>query len=232
METTTRPGTPLRHRMLDDMRMRKFAEHTQDGYIRAVRKLAAFLGRSPDTVARGRCGWRASCCHCAPATWSSSRPGPTTRTRSSTPATRRCATCRSAPRSGRRCASTPTLASSACPGAGCTGLRMPWTTGTASPELHAPGWARAAPGGPVLRVVVVPETCRLWGLSHRTATQGNTSGWCALPGLIPGAATPSGRSLQAVLCSVRPRSSMLCCRIRYFWILPVMVIGKPSTKRM
>jgi len=50
METTTRPGTPLRHRMLDDMRMRKFAEHTQDGYIRAVRKLAAFLGRSPDTA--------------------------------------------------------------------------------------------------------------------------------------------------------------------------------------
>ncbi len=48
METTTRPGTPLRHRMLDDMRMRKFAEHTQAGYIRAVRKLAAFIGRSPD----------------------------------------------------------------------------------------------------------------------------------------------------------------------------------------
>jgi putative heme iron utilization protein len=36
--------------MLDDMRMRKMAEHTQDGYIRAVRKLAAFLGRSPDTA--------------------------------------------------------------------------------------------------------------------------------------------------------------------------------------
>jgi integrase/recombinase XerD len=50
METITRPGTPLRHRMLDDMRMRKFAEHTQDGYIRAVRKLASFLGRSPDTA--------------------------------------------------------------------------------------------------------------------------------------------------------------------------------------
>ena len=32
------------------MRMRKMAEHTQDGYIRAVRKLAAFLGRSPDTA--------------------------------------------------------------------------------------------------------------------------------------------------------------------------------------
>ena len=50
METTTRPGTPLRHRMLDDMRMRKFAQHTQDGYIRAVRKRAAFVGRSPDTA--------------------------------------------------------------------------------------------------------------------------------------------------------------------------------------
>lgn len=50
METTTRPGTPLRRRMLDDMRMRKFAEHTQAGYIRAVRKLAAFIGRSPDTA--------------------------------------------------------------------------------------------------------------------------------------------------------------------------------------
>lgn len=50
MYTTTRAASPLRQRMLDDMRMRKFAEHTQEGYIRAVRKLAAFLGRSPDTV--------------------------------------------------------------------------------------------------------------------------------------------------------------------------------------
>ena len=50
METTSRPGTPLRQRMLEDMRMRKFAEHTRAGYIRAVRKLAAFLGRSPDTA--------------------------------------------------------------------------------------------------------------------------------------------------------------------------------------
>jgi site-specific recombinase XerD len=50
MDTTTRTGTPLRHRMLDDMRMRKMAEHTQEGYIRAVRKLAAFLKRSPDTA--------------------------------------------------------------------------------------------------------------------------------------------------------------------------------------
>ena len=50
MDTRTGTGTPLRQRMIDDMRMRKMAEHTQDGYIRAVRKLAAFLGRSPDTA--------------------------------------------------------------------------------------------------------------------------------------------------------------------------------------
>lgn len=43
--------SPLRQRMLDDMRMRQFAEHTQGGYIRAVRKLATFLGRSPHTAA-------------------------------------------------------------------------------------------------------------------------------------------------------------------------------------
>jgi site-specific recombinase XerD len=50
MESTTRAGTPLRHRMIDDMRMRKMAQHTQDAYVRAVCKLAAFLGRSPDTA--------------------------------------------------------------------------------------------------------------------------------------------------------------------------------------
>src|ERR1051325_10558474 len=50
METTSRPVTPLRQRMLDDMRMRTMAERTQAGYIRAVVKLATFLGRSPDTA--------------------------------------------------------------------------------------------------------------------------------------------------------------------------------------
>ena len=50
MDSTTRPGTPLRQRMIDDMRMRKMAEHTQDGYVRAVRKLTAFLGHAPDTA--------------------------------------------------------------------------------------------------------------------------------------------------------------------------------------
>ena len=42
--------TPLRQRMIDDMRMRKLCDKTQTSYIRAVRHLAAFLGRSPDTA--------------------------------------------------------------------------------------------------------------------------------------------------------------------------------------
>jgi integrase/recombinase XerD len=42
--------SPLRQRMLDDMRMRQNAEHTQDSYIHAVRKVATFLGRSPHTA--------------------------------------------------------------------------------------------------------------------------------------------------------------------------------------
>jgi integrase/recombinase XerD len=50
MDSSTRPVTPLRQRMLEDMRMRKMADDTQDAYILAVRKLAAFLRRSPDTA--------------------------------------------------------------------------------------------------------------------------------------------------------------------------------------
>jgi integrase/recombinase XerD len=51
MDASPRAITPLRQRMIDDMRMCKLAEKTQLQYIRAVRRLAAFLGRSPDTVA-------------------------------------------------------------------------------------------------------------------------------------------------------------------------------------
>src|SRR5439155_5817873 len=42
--------TPLRQRMLDDMRMLKLEPKTQAGYVRAVCKLAGFLQRSPDTA--------------------------------------------------------------------------------------------------------------------------------------------------------------------------------------
>ena len=48
------PSTPavsaLRQRLLDDMRMRKLGPKTQSAYVRAVRYLASFLQRSPDTA--------------------------------------------------------------------------------------------------------------------------------------------------------------------------------------
>jgi site-specific recombinase XerD len=45
-----KPISPLRQRMLDDMNMRRFVPDTQREYNRAVKKLASFLGRSPDTA--------------------------------------------------------------------------------------------------------------------------------------------------------------------------------------
>jgi integrase/recombinase XerD len=45
-----KPISPLRVRMIQDMTVRNFVPDTQREYIRAVKKLAAFLGRSPDTA--------------------------------------------------------------------------------------------------------------------------------------------------------------------------------------
>jgi site-specific recombinase XerD len=42
--------SPLRQRMLEDMRMRRLAPQTQTAYIRAVRRFAAYLHRPPDTA--------------------------------------------------------------------------------------------------------------------------------------------------------------------------------------
>lgn len=42
--------SPLRQRMVDDMTLRKLEPKTQQGYLRTVKKLARFLGRSPDTA--------------------------------------------------------------------------------------------------------------------------------------------------------------------------------------
>ncbi len=42
--------TPLRARMIDDMRIRGMKETTQRNHIRGVKSFAAFLGRSPDTA--------------------------------------------------------------------------------------------------------------------------------------------------------------------------------------
>lgn len=50
MESSTHTVSPLRQRMLEDMRMRKLAAKTQAAYIRAVRNFTKFLGRSPDTA--------------------------------------------------------------------------------------------------------------------------------------------------------------------------------------
>ena len=45
-----KPISPLRARMVEDMTVRNFVPATQREYIRAVKKLAAFLKRSPDTA--------------------------------------------------------------------------------------------------------------------------------------------------------------------------------------
>jgi len=50
MTTPSQGISPLRQRMIDDMRMRKLSPKTQAGYLRAVRQFAGFLGRSPDTA--------------------------------------------------------------------------------------------------------------------------------------------------------------------------------------
>ena len=50
MTHNTRPISPLRQRMLEDMMLRKLSPQTQAAYIRAVINLTRFLGRSPDTA--------------------------------------------------------------------------------------------------------------------------------------------------------------------------------------
>ena len=47
---TDRPISPLRQRMINDMSVRNFVPDTQREYIRAVKNLAIFLERSPDTA--------------------------------------------------------------------------------------------------------------------------------------------------------------------------------------
>ncbi len=42
--------SPLRQRMIEDMTARNFGEKTQSDYIRSVKKLARFFGRSPDSA--------------------------------------------------------------------------------------------------------------------------------------------------------------------------------------
>ncbi len=50
MSIEHKPISPFRQRMIEDMRLRKLSEKTQSGYIRWVKNLISFLGRSPDTA--------------------------------------------------------------------------------------------------------------------------------------------------------------------------------------
>ena len=50
MNPTTQSISPLRQRMIDDMRMRKLSPKTQSGYVRTVIRFSVWLGRSPDTA--------------------------------------------------------------------------------------------------------------------------------------------------------------------------------------
>ena len=50
MKAPANTPSPLRQRMIEDMRMRKLAPKTQQHYVRAVRRFAEFLKRSPDTA--------------------------------------------------------------------------------------------------------------------------------------------------------------------------------------
>lgn len=50
MPDSNKSISPLRRRMIEDMTLRKLSPKTQSGYIRAVKNLTRFLGRSPDTA--------------------------------------------------------------------------------------------------------------------------------------------------------------------------------------
>ena len=50
MESSNQTVSPLRQRMLEDMRMRNLAPKTQAAYIRAVIRFGEFLGKSPHTA--------------------------------------------------------------------------------------------------------------------------------------------------------------------------------------
>ena len=69
--------TALRQKMIEDMQLRGLSERTQEAYLRAVRQLAEYYGRSPDQISEAElrrfflyCGMRSGP-HAAPA-WSRS----------------------------------------------------------------------------------------------------------------------------------------------------------------
>jgi hypothetical protein len=53
----TQPITPLRQRMLDDMKLRNMAAGTRRSYVRSVADFSAFHGRSPDELTLRKRVW-------------------------------------------------------------------------------------------------------------------------------------------------------------------------------
>ena len=50
MTSTIKPITPLRQRMIDDMRIRNLADNTQSAYLQQVIAYAEHFHRSPDEL--------------------------------------------------------------------------------------------------------------------------------------------------------------------------------------
>jgi len=50
MDASPRAVSPLRQRMIEDMRLRQLNPKTQSGYLRSVSNFARYLGRSPATA--------------------------------------------------------------------------------------------------------------------------------------------------------------------------------------
>ena len=50
MTHNTKPISPLRQRMIDDMTLRKLSVQTQTAYLRVVKNFAGFLGQAPDAA--------------------------------------------------------------------------------------------------------------------------------------------------------------------------------------
>ena len=53
MDASSRGISPLRQRMIDDMRMRKLSEKTQSHYLRWVQRFARFRARAGHRHGRG-----------------------------------------------------------------------------------------------------------------------------------------------------------------------------------
>ena len=59
---STETISPLRQRMIEDMKARQLGPHTQRSHIHGCKRFAAFLQRSPDTATPGK--FAGSSCTC------------------------------------------------------------------------------------------------------------------------------------------------------------------------